>query len=103
MSEEFIWTQDGEVGGAPAWRGICGDYEAIVNRMHPDGYGPNAGLWNWLVNNRGHMGLQSADEAKAAATNALRVRLRIRVCEAKDTMKAFPHLFDAPPSSAEGE
>lgn len=93
VMERFTWTQDGEAGGAPAWRGACGDYEARVNRMHPGGFGSHAGRWNWRVNNSGRMGCVTVEEAKAAADHALQTRLRIRVDEAKATMRTFPHRF----------
>ena len=91
--EKFTWTQVGETAGEPAWYGVCGDYEARVNKMHRGDHWVGAGLWNWRVNNSGKMGCRTVEEAKAAAEQALNTRLAIRVAEAKATIAAFPGHF----------
>lgn len=74
------------------WRAEFGDYAAIVVLGHDN-------VWSCRVNNSGHLGFASADEAKQQALTALTKRLAARLAAARQTVA----LYDAAPAvSREG-
>lgn len=64
------------------WRAEFGDYVAIVVLGHDN-------EWSYRVNNSGHLGFASADEAKAQALSALRKRLSARLNDARATVALY--------------
>lgn len=64
------------------WRAEYGDCVALVVLGHDN-------VWSYRVNNIGHLGFASADEAKAQALSALRKRLSARLNDARATVALY--------------
>lgn len=74
------------------WRAEFGDYAVIVTHGHDN-------VWSYRVNNAGHLGFASADEAKSQAHAALTKHLSARLAKARKTVA----LYDRPPTPARSE
>jgi|GEM_PF-3323219 len=64
------------------WRAEFGDYAAHVVLGHDN-------VWSYRINNSGHLGFASVDEAKSQALAALRKRLSARLSEARATVALY--------------
>ncbi|GAA0212711.1 hypothetical protein QOZ96_001086 [Brevundimonas nasdae] len=74
------------------WRAEFGDYAVIVTHGHDN-------VWSYRVNNAGHLGFASADEAKGQAHAALMKHLSARLAKARKTVA----LYDRPSAPARSE